>query len=45
VFVIRSPFVPACAAAATTEVDPVPGVPFHELSEPDSNPSEKTTLE
>src|SRR3954447_21971617 len=40
----RTPKPPAWAAAATTEVVPVPCAPFQFASPPDSNPSVKTTF-
>src|SRR3954471_9352629 len=42
---IRAPNPPACAAAATTEVVPVPcGAPSQFVRPPDSKPSVKTTF-
>ena len=41
---IRAPKPPACAAAATTDVVPVPCVPSQFERPPDSNPSVKTTF-
>src|SRR3954463_6747844 len=43
-FARRRPYEPVCAEAASTVAPPFPRRPSHAESEPDSNPSEYTTL-